>query len=120
MARAKSGGGLTSNKLVNVGVRTGGPSKATSPGAANQIGQTNAFKNEQVDGAGRGNRSPVPLGNAKALAVGKGGCGTDRQVYRSGSQSIHGPVAPGEIGMQGGADRGSRAIQGAPPKGKTL
>jgi hypothetical protein len=94
--KAKSGGGIRSNKLVQVGIRTGSLSKATSPGAADQIGQTVAFKKEQVDGGGRGDRSPVPLGNAKALDVQGGGPGKGREVFRSGSQGFHGPVNRGE------------------------
>jgi hypothetical protein len=94
--KAKSGGGILMSKNVNVGVRTGSPSKATSPGVADQIGQTVAFKKEQVDGGGRGDRSPVPLGNAKALAVGKGGPGADRTIHKSGSQNQWGPPNRGE------------------------
>jgi hypothetical protein len=96
MSRAKSGGGLTSNKLVNVGVRTGSPSKATSPAAADQLGQSLAFKREQVDAGGRGDRSPVLLGNAKALDVKGGGPGKGRDIHASGSQGRHGPVNSGE------------------------
>jgi len=36
--RAKSGGGLTSNKFVQPGIKTGSPNKATSPAAADQLG----------------------------------------------------------------------------------
>jgi hypothetical protein len=117
MAKIKSGGGLTSNKLVNVGVRTGSPSKATSPAAASQLGQSTAFKKETVDGGGRGDRSPVLLGNAKALAVGKGSPGADRDVHRSGSQGTWGSVVAGEPEQGSTADRGPRAILG--PKGST-
>ena len=44
-----SGGGIQSNKNVNVGVRTGSGSKGSCPGAADQIGQTVAFKKDRVD-----------------------------------------------------------------------
>jgi hypothetical protein len=44
-----SGGGILGNKNVNVAVRTGTGSKGSSPGAADQIGQSTAFKKEQVD-----------------------------------------------------------------------
>jgi hypothetical protein len=94
MAKARSGGGLTSNKLVNVGVRTGSPNKATSPGAANQIGPAVAFKREQCDIGQAYNASQ--LGNAKALAVGKGGPGADRTIHKSGSQNQWGPPNRGE------------------------
>ena len=88
------GGGPAMNKNVKVGVKSGGPSKATSPAAADGIGQTVAFTKERVDGGGRGSRSTVPLGNAKALDIGKGGVGTGRTLYgQCGSQGHHGPVA---------------------------
>jgi hypothetical protein len=95
--KAKSGGGgggISMNKNVTVGVRTGSPSKATSPAAANQLGAATAFKKEQV-GVGRGERNSVPLGNEVALNVGKGGCGTGRDIHRYGSQGFHGPANPG-------------------------
>jgi hypothetical protein len=42
--KTKSGGGSSMNKNVKVGVNVGTPSKASSPGAANQIGAAVAFK----------------------------------------------------------------------------
>jgi hypothetical protein len=38
---------------------------------------------------------PVPFGNSVALNVGKGGCGTGRTIYASGSQGTQGSVNPG-------------------------
>jgi hypothetical protein len=114
------GGGVSMNKNVKVGVRTGQPSKATSPAAAAQLGAATVFSKEQADGGGRAERNSVPLGNEVALNVKGGGPGTGREVHRSGSQGYYGPAAKGEVGMTGTADRGARAIQGAPPKGKTL
>jgi hypothetical protein len=92
--KAKSGGGITMNKNVSPGIRTGSPNKATSPGAADQIGQTVAFKREQCDIGQAHNASQ--LGNAKALDVGKGGPGAGRTVMRSGSKSMYGPPNRGE------------------------
>ena len=92
--KAKSGGGSTMSKNVNVPVRTGQPSKGTSPGAADQIGPAVSFKREQVDG-GRG-YDGAKLGNEVALNVGKGGPGTGRDVHHCGSQGTHGQVNPGE------------------------
>jgi hypothetical protein len=94
--KARSGGGITMNKNVSPGIKTGSPSKATTPGAANQIGPAISFKREQVDQGGRGDRSPVPLGNAKALDVGKGGPGAGRTTHPSGSQNQWGPPNRGE------------------------
>src|SRR5262249_52455918 len=113
MARAKSGGGITSNKFVQPGIKTGQPNKGTSPAAADQLGQSVSFKREQVE---MGRAYPgTKLGNEVALNVGAGGPGKGREVFKSGSQSLHGPVNRGEAGIQGGADRGDRAILG-PPK----
>jgi hypothetical protein len=38
---------------------------------------------------------PVKFGNEVALNVGKGGCGTGRTIYKTGSQGMQGNVAPG-------------------------
>ena len=42
-----TGGGIQGNKNVNVGVRTGTGSKGSSPAAADQIGQSVAFKKDK-------------------------------------------------------------------------
>jgi hypothetical protein len=94
MSKAKSGGGITSNKLVQPGIRTGSPSRGSSPAAADQLGQSTAFKKDQCD-TGRG-YDGAKLGNEVALNVGSGGPGKGRDVHRSGSQGTHGPVAQGE------------------------
>src|SRR5262245_5565943 len=93
--KAKSGGGITMSKNVSPPVRTGSPSKATSPCAANQLGASTAFKKENVEVGPGGSR--VPLGNEVALNVGKGGPGANRTVMRSGSQGTHGNVNPGHV-----------------------
>jgi hypothetical protein len=51
------------------------------------------YRGEPLDN----NRSfrPVKFGNEVALNVGKGGCGTGRTIYSSGSQSTHGATNPG-------------------------
>ena len=95
MAKIRSGGGATMNKNVSPSVRTGSPSKATSPCAASQLGQSVAFKKENVE-VGPAYNSGVKLGNEKALDVGAGGPGKGRQTFRSGSQGQHGPVNQGE------------------------
>ena len=113
MSKAKSGGGITSNKFVQPSVRTGQPNRGSSLGAADQLGQAVSFRREQVD-TGRAYQGS-PLGNAVALNVGKGGPGTGRTVMRSGSQGVHGGVARGEAGMQGGADRAILGEKGGKP-----
>jgi hypothetical protein len=93
MARARSGGGITMNKNVSPGIKTGGPNKGTSPGAADQIGPAISFKREQIE---RGPALPSKLGNEVALNVSGGGPGKGREIFRAGSQGTHGPVAQGE------------------------
>jgi hypothetical protein len=93
MSKAKSRRGITMSKNVKVGLRTGSPSKATSPGAANQIGPSTAFKREQVE-AGRAYGSGVKLGNEIASNVKGGGPGTGRTLYgQGGTNRQYGPVA---------------------------
>ena len=113
MAKIRSGGGITSNKFVQPGIRTGSPRKATSPAAASQLGQAVSFKREQVEGGGKALQSR--LGNEVALNVQGGGPGKGRETFRSGSQGTHGPTVTGEPRQPGTADRGDRAILG--PKG---
>jgi hypothetical protein len=88
-----TGGGILGNKNVNVGVRTGLPSKGSSPGAADQIGQSVAFKKEKID-AGRG-YDGAKYGNELATNVGKGGPGVGRTVHHCGSQGTHGATVAG-------------------------
>jgi len=107
-----SGGGIQTNKLVRPSVRTGQPYKGTSPGAADQLGQSTAFKKENVE-VGRA-YTGSPLGNQVALNVGKGGPGTGRTLHQCGSQGQHGSPNGGEGGFVGTADRGPRAILGEP------
>jgi hypothetical protein len=38
---------------------------------------------------------PVKFGNEVALNVGKGGCGTGRTIYKTGSQGTQGATNPG-------------------------
>ena len=85
-----SGGG--SNKYVSPSIRTGAGSKGSSPGAADQIGQTVAFKKDQVD-AGPG-YNPTKYGNEIALNS-KSAPGQGRTIHGCGSQGVHGPVNPG-------------------------
>jgi len=48
---------------------------------------------EPVHVGAMGGMGSVPLGNAKALDVGKGGAGTGRVIYGSGTNKTYGPVA---------------------------
>jgi hypothetical protein len=92
--------------VVNKPVIRGTPARGLSPGAVSQIGE--ALGNKVTEGgklAYRGEnylvgKTPAGgaavLGNAKALDVGKGGCGTGREVMARGSQSTYGSANPGQ------------------------
>src|SRR6478752_4651878 len=86
-----SGGGIQSNKLVRPGVRTGVPSRGSSPASADQLGQATAFKKENVE-VGRG-YDGAKYGNELALNS-KSAPGQGRTVHRCGSQSQWGPGKP--------------------------
>ena len=92
MKKLGSGGG--SNKLVNPSVRTGSPSKGTSPGAADQLGQATAFRKEQVDAGPAYNRRQV--WERVGANVGKGGPGAGRTIrINVAPKSLMGSVNPG-------------------------
>lgn len=107
--RAKSGGGLTSNKLRESKAPKIEPrSKAVSPASADLIGQTVGFKKPPlVSGPGLAG----PVGPTNNLVNGPKGQG--RNVHQCGSQNQWGSPAPSEDRMQGTVDRGSRAILGS-------
>jgi hypothetical protein len=100
----QKGGGYGSRQHVEKPVRTGTGSRGTNPGGVGQLGQSqgshvtrgqeSSYRGEPLH-SGR-SFQPVPFGNEVALNVGKGGCGTGRTLYgQSGSQGLHGGVAPG-------------------------
>jgi hypothetical protein len=105
MAKIISGGGITGNKVKSVGVRAGGPStNKISPRGVSQYGYATGSRPNKSGGYSTentalpvnvGTMSQVPMGNAIATNVGKGGPGTARTVMRSGSQMMHGAPAPG-------------------------
>ena len=101
-----AGGGAGMNKNVTPGVKYG-PKRTNviSPGGVSQMGTAIGGK---MRGEGRHTsqsaavnieqrKAPLPVqhGNQVALNVGKGGPGTGRTIYASGSQATQGPVAPG-------------------------
>jgi hypothetical protein len=97
-APRRPGGGIGSRVNVSVLVRRGTPARGISPGAVSQFGSS---VGNHVTEAGspigyRGERylegktpagGAVPLGNAVAGNVGKGGAGTGRTIYKTGSQA---------------------------------
>lgn len=103
-------GGLGNNKVTRVTPRDGAPAREMRPKGVSQIGSsrgnhaTNHGKllHKDVEPV-RGKRmDSVPLGNEVARNVGKGGPGTGRTVFASGSQGQHG--APEGRGAVAGRD----------------
>ena len=96
------GGGPSSKNVVRPNVRTGSGSRSTRPAGVAQIGNlvgdhvtnkgSTGYTGERLHNPER-NFLPVKFGNEVALNVGKGGCGTGRTIYSTGSQSQHGNVA---------------------------
>jgi hypothetical protein len=101
----KPGGGIKSRVNVSPSVRTGSGGRGTRPAGVAQIGNawgdhvtrrgdSTGFTGEKLHNDR--NFNPVPFGNAKALDVGTGGCGTGRTLYgQAGSQGTHGNVSSG-------------------------
>jgi hypothetical protein len=103
MAKVTSGGGLTSNKLVRPGVKSGpANTNVVNPRGVSQYGHATPGKMRQGAHTGDNTAEKVferkaaeqPLGNAVATNIGKGGPGTGRTTYPSGVQGTHGPVVP--------------------------
>jgi hypothetical protein len=107
MSRAKSGGGITSNKLVRPGVRTGPAStNKIDPRGISQYGYATGSRIHKSGSYGTentalpvnvGTMGQVPLGNQVALNVKGGGPGAGRTVMRTGSQSLHGEPVRGSM-----------------------
>jgi hypothetical protein len=107
--------GIQSKNNVRVGQRLGPGAQAINHAGVAQIGQRqgNHFTNGGADGRMESRYGGVdiystgpgfnkaPLGNAKALDVGGGGCGTGRTIYPLGSQGTHGPVVRGNAPSKG-------------------
>jgi hypothetical protein len=96
-------GGYGSRQHVEKSVRTGTGSRSANPGGVGQLGNaqgTHVTRGEESNYHGdplHSGRSfqPVPFGNEVALNVGKGGPGTGRTVYASGSQGTQGATNAG-------------------------
>src|SRR6266852_5869437 len=94
MAKARSGGGITSNKLVQSKAPKAEPKpRAINPGymATSLGGKVGTQKAITPMDAGSGYKTPKgPTDNVAAVGVGGG-----RTVHHCGSQGTHGPVNPG-------------------------
>ena len=72
MTKAKSGGGITSNKNVRPPMKTGSPrANKISPGAADRIGQQVVMTTSQGTKLVQGTAPQAPLGNALARTSAK-------------------------------------------------
>jgi hypothetical protein len=92
--KPKSGGGATSNKLVKPGGKVGPPStNKYNPKGVQQIGT--AVDPLAVEKLHTGTAPQVPSGNAVAWATERKPGGS-RTIYKTGSQSQHGPVRQSE------------------------
>jgi hypothetical protein len=106
--KARSGGGLSGNKVVRPDMRKPLGQKfhqKHSPAEASQLGQKMGQPAwvTPINSSGTMRRPGEPeLGNAIAQNVGKGGPGKGREVLRCGTQDQHGPVARGEGPAPGG------------------
>jgi hypothetical protein len=106
--------GLSSNKLVHPGVRTGTGAKGVQPGYAAQLGMMKGNHSGRgdipskvvigKDAIGKPAGNTVPFGNEIAGNVGKGGPGAGRKIYMTGVQGQHGPVNPGNRPAPQGPD----------------
>jgi hypothetical protein len=78
-------------------IRTGSGSTSTRPAGTAQIGNawgdhvthrgdSTGYRGEKRHGPDR-NFQPTKFGNEVALNVGKGGCGTGRTIYKTGTQA---------------------------------
>jgi hypothetical protein len=99
MVKVKSGGGLTSNKLVQSTKRKQEPvANKASPAGASQRGMATQFRKEPLIQQGKGYNPPgVPAtGVPGKYNSATQGPSSQRTVYRFGSQSTYGKVNPGE------------------------
>ena len=106
MASNKKGGGAGSRVVTERPVKVGRDAQEMRVRGVSQYGQAIGNKatksgvvkgipSERVQGARLPAGLSVPLGNEVALNVGGGGPGRGRDVSRSGSQCVQGPVNPG-------------------------
>ena len=112
-SKAKSGGGIDTNKRREVGYRGGKRTlDAVSVQAVSELGARTAYPRTPLVKSTPNDF--VELGNARAASCPQGP-GGGRTIYASGYQDQHGAAAKGEGGIRGAADRGSRAILGPQP-----
>ena len=110
MATHRPGGGIASKQHVQTPVRAGTGSHSARPAGTAQIGTmygdhitrqgSTGYRGEKLHNPEH-NFQPVKFGNEVALNVGKGGCGTGRTIYKTGTQDQHGQPNPGNPPAKG-------------------
>ena len=100
MVTIKSGGGINSNKTVQS--RSGGKvepkAKAANVAGVAQQGMATAFKKEPLtQGKGYEPSPMAPTGAPGKYNAATQGPGSQRTIYRSGTQSQYGPNAPNAV-----------------------
>ena len=101
--KARSGGGIRSNKVRQIGNRVGPPrTNVISPQAVTELGMATNWPRQPLV---KGTAPQVRSGNdvAATTVCGPGG---SRTIYKSGYQDLHGKVSQGEgkIGGNAGKD----------------
>jgi hypothetical protein len=102
MAKGSGGGGYHSRPHVEKPIKTGTGSRSARPAGVNMLGNmqgSHVTRGEESNYRGEplhNDRSfqPTPFGNQVALNVGKGGPGTGRTIYKTGSQALTGSGGP--------------------------
>jgi hypothetical protein len=100
----RPGGGIASTQHVKTSVKTGAGSFNARPAGVAQLGysvgdhathsgKSTGYRGEKLHGPDGRNFQKVPFGNEKALDVKGGGPGPGREIYKTGTQTTHGPVA---------------------------
>jgi hypothetical protein len=100
---SRAGGGIRSRQLVEPGVRTGQARREINPKAVSQIGSSMGNRatdsrrtvNSAENLVGQRRIASPPLGNELAART-QARPGGSRDVSKSGSQSTHGAVNPGQ------------------------
>jgi hypothetical protein len=97
--KIKSGGGITSNKLVtSTAYKTEPKPKAANVEGIGQVGLSHQFKPKEIfNGPGYSPGKMPATGVPGKYNAAKQGPGSQRTVHPSGSQSQYGPVAQGSV-----------------------
>jgi hypothetical protein len=90
LSRGQAGGGMGSNKVVAKSTVVGSPARGKNPNYTAQIGiAIDPRAKEAMFARGNPAGGGQVLGNQKALDVGRGGPGTGRTVFGSGTEAVN-------------------------------